>query len=42
MNGLNLDGIGWLIAGGESGPRHGPMRKNGQESFETSALAWIH
>jgi protein gp37 len=25
MNGLNLEGIGWLIAGGESGPRHRPM-----------------
>jgi protein gp37 len=22
MDGLNLDGIGWVIAGGESGPRH--------------------
>jgi len=26
MNGLDLEGIGWLIAGGESGPRHRPMQ----------------
>ena len=26
LDGLNLDGIDWLIAGGESGPRHRPMR----------------
>ena len=25
MDGLNLDGIGWVIAGGESGPHHRPM-----------------
>jgi protein gp37 len=25
LNGLELDGIGWVIAGGESGPRHRPM-----------------
>lgn len=25
MDGLNLDGIGWVIAGGESGPRHRPI-----------------
>jgi protein gp37 len=26
MDGLDLEGIGWLIAGGESGPRHRPMQ----------------
>jgi protein gp37 len=26
LNGLNLAGIHWVIAGGESGPRHRPMR----------------
>jgi protein gp37 len=25
LNGLDLDAIGWVIAGGESGPRHRPM-----------------
>lgn len=25
LNGLNLDGIGWVIAGGESGPGYRPM-----------------
>jgi protein gp37 len=27
LDGLNLDGIDWLIAGGESGPRHRPVRE---------------
>jgi protein gp37 len=26
LQGLNLDGIDWLISGGESGPRHRPVR----------------
>jgi protein gp37 len=26
LDGLDLEGIHWLIAGGESGPRHRPMR----------------
>jgi protein gp37 len=26
LEGLDLDGIDWLIAGGESGPRHRPVR----------------
>lgn len=26
LEGLDLDGIDWLIAGGESGPRHRPMK----------------
>jgi len=26
LEGLDLDGIHWLIAGGESGPKHRPMR----------------
>jgi protein gp37 len=26
LDGLDLTGIGWLIAGGESGPRHRPVR----------------
>jgi protein gp37 len=26
LDGLELDGIDWLIAGGESGPRHRPVR----------------
>jgi protein gp37 len=26
LEGLSLDGIAWLIAGGESGPRHRPVR----------------
>jgi len=25
LGGINLDGIGWVIAGGESGPNHRPM-----------------
>jgi protein gp37 len=25
LNGIDLDGIGWVIAGGESGPSHRPM-----------------
>jgi len=25
LDGINLDGIGWVIAGGESGPNHRPM-----------------
>jgi protein gp37 len=27
LDGLRLDGIDWLIAGGESGPRHRPVEK---------------
>jgi protein gp37 len=27
LQGLDLDGIDWLIAGGESGPRHRPVRE---------------
>jgi protein gp37 len=27
LHGLDLDGIDWLIAGGESGPRHRPVRE---------------
>lgn len=27
LEGLNLDGIHWLIAGGESGPRHRPVKE---------------
>jgi protein gp37 len=27
LEGLNLDGIKWLIAGGESGARHRPVRE---------------
>jgi protein gp37 len=27
LEGLDLDGIDWLIAGGESGPRHRPVRQ---------------
>ncbi|MER5502598.1 DUF5131 family protein [Streptomyces sp. NPDC127061] len=27
LNGLNLDGIGWVIAGGESGPGHRPVEE---------------
>ncbi|MFE5097690.1 DUF5131 family protein [Streptomyces sp. NPDC056638] len=27
LDGLNLDGIHWVIAGGESGPRHRPMEE---------------
>lgn len=26
LDGINLDGIGWVIAGGESGPNHRPMQ----------------
>jgi protein gp37 len=25
LDGINLDGVGWVIAGGESGPNHRPM-----------------
>jgi protein gp37 len=28
LEGLDLDGIHWLIAGGESGPRHRPVRED--------------
>ncbi len=28
LPGLNLDGIHWVIAGGESGPRHRPLRRS--------------
>ena len=35
---LNLDGIDWVIVGGESGPGARPMDKRlGDSSFETSA-----
>ena len=27
LEGLDLDGVDWLIAGGESGPKHRPMRE---------------
>jgi protein gp37 len=27
LEGLDLDGIDWLIAGGESGPKHRPVRE---------------
>jgi protein gp37 len=26
LDGISLDGIGWVIAGGESGPNYRPMR----------------
>ncbi|MGR6998745.1 DUF5131 family protein [Yinghuangia aomiensis] len=30
---LNLDGIGWVIVGGESGPRHRPMDPDWARAF---------
>jgi protein gp37 len=39
MNGLNLKDIGWLIAGGESGPRHRPMREEWARDLRDLCLA---
>jgi protein gp37 len=34
---LNLDGISWVIVGGESGPGARPMKKSGRNPFRSSA-----
>jgi protein gp37 len=39
MPGLNLDGIDWLIVGGESGPGHRPMREEWARDLRDTAQA---
>jgi protein gp37 len=36
---VNLDGIGWVIAGGESGPRHRPMDPEWARELRDTCLA---
>ena len=37
LNGLNLDGINWVIVGGESGPKARPMKKEWVENILSQA-----
>jgi protein gp37 len=37
LDGINLDGIGWVIAGGESGPRYRPMQLEWARSIRDAA-----
>jgi protein gp37 len=39
LDGLDLDGIDWLIAGGESGPRHRPVRADWIRELRDRCLA---
>jgi protein gp37 len=39
LTGLNLDGIGWVIAGGESGPGHRPLDPSWVEEIRDDCLA---
>jgi protein gp37 len=39
LHGLNLDGIDWLIAGGESGPRHRPVKEEWLVDLRDHCLA---
>jgi protein gp37 len=39
LNGLDLHGIGWVIAGGESGPRHRPMAPDWVEEIRDLCTA---
>ena len=39
LDGIDLRGIGWVIAGGESGPRHRPMRLEWARGIRDAALA---
>src|SRR5437868_5636109 len=39
LTGLNLDGIGWVIAGGESGPGHRPLDPAWVEEIRDDCLA---
>lgn len=39
MEGINLDAIGWVIAGGESGPNYRPMELTWARSIRDAALA---
>jgi len=38
LDGINLDGIGWVIAGGESGPRYRPMDVAWAQSIRDECL----
>lgn len=39
LDGINLDGIGWVIAGGESGPGYRPMRLEWARGIRDAATA---
>lgn len=39
LDGIDLDGIGWVIAGGESGPHHRPMDINWARSIRDDCRA---
>jgi protein gp37 len=39
LSGLGLDGIGWVIAGGESGPRHRPVKAEWVEEIRDLCMA---
>jgi protein gp37 len=39
LDGINLRGIGWVIAGGESGPRYRPMRLEWARSIRDASQA---
>jgi len=39
LEGLDLDGIAWLIAGGESGPRHRPLHASWARDLRDRCLA---
>jgi protein gp37 len=39
LTGLDLDGIGWVIAGGESGSRHRPMKAEWVEEIRDLCTA---
>jgi protein gp37 len=39
LDGINLDGIGWVIAGGESGPNYRPMRLEWARGIRDAATA---
>lgn len=38
LHGINLDGIGWVIAGGESGPNYRPMRLEWAREIRDAAM----
>jgi protein gp37 len=39
LDGISLDGIGWVIAGGESGPNYRPMRLEWAREIRDAAMA---
>ena len=39
---IKLDGIGWVIAGGESGPNYRPMHLEWARDLRISTLVWQH